>query len=83
MAIAVAHRDAKEFLGGSGLDWTSFSPAAFIEPGERTAKFRLGDNDLIVDAAGTSRISAEDYAIALVDELERPQHIGKRFTIAY
>ena len=83
MAIAVAHRDAKEILRESGLDWTSFSPAAFIEPGERTGKFRLGGDDLIVDSAGTSRISAEDYAIALVDELEHPKHIGERFTVAY
>ncbi len=83
MAIAVAHRDAKEILRASGLDWTSFSPAAFIEPGERTGKFRLGEDDLIVDATRTSRISAEDYAIALVDELEHPKHIGKRFTAAY
>ena len=83
MAIAVAHRDAKEILRQSGLDWTSFSPAAFIEPGERTGKFRVGKDDLIVDEGGTSRISAEDYAIALVDELENPKHIGKRFTAAY
>jgi uncharacterized protein len=83
MAIAVAHRDAKEILRQSGLDWTSFSPAAFIEPGDRTGKFRLGEDDLIVDESGASRISAEDYAIALVDELENPKYIGKRFTAAY
>jgi uncharacterized protein len=83
MAIAVAHRDAKEILRQSGLGWTSFSPAAFIEPGERTAKFRIGEDNLIVDETGTSRISAEDYAVALVDELENPKYIGKRFTAAY
>jgi len=83
MAIAVAHRDAKEILRQSGLDWTSFSPAVFIEPGERTGKFRIGEDDLIADETGASRISAEDYAIALVDELENPKHIGKRFTAAY
>jgi len=83
MAIAIAHRDAKEILRQSGLDWTSFSPATFIEPGERTGKFRIGQDDLIVDETGASRISAEDYAIALVDELENPKYIGKRFTAAY
>ncbi len=83
MAIAIAHRDAKEILRQSGLDWTSFSPAAFIQPGERTGQFRLGQDDLIADETGASRISAEDYAIALVDELETPKNIGKRFTIGY
>jgi len=83
MGIAVAHRDAKQILRESGLAWSNFSPAAFIQPGERTGKFRLGLDDLIVDETGASRISAEDYAIALVDELETPKHIGKRFTIGY
>jgi putative NADH-flavin reductase len=81
--IALAHRDALIILRGADLDWTSLSPAAFIEPGERTGKFRLGDNQLITDAKGESRISAEDYAVALVDELEKPQHIRKRFTLGY
>jgi putative NADH-flavin reductase len=66
------------------IDWTYFSPAAFFEPGERTGKFRLGTDDLIADEKGKSRISMEDYAIALVDELEKPQHSGgQRFTIGY
>lgn len=67
----------------SGLDWTFFSPAAEIGPGARTGKFRLGGDQLVTDADGKSRISYDDYAIALVDELERPQHIRKRFTAAY
>ncbi len=65
------------------LDWTFFSPAAEIGPGERTGQFRLGGDQLVVDANRKSRISYDDYAIALVDELERPQHIKRRFTIAY
>jgi putative NADH-flavin reductase len=65
------------------LDWTFFSPAALIGPGERTGKFRLGADQLIVAADGKSSISYDDYAIALVDELEKPQHIRKRFTIGY
>lgn len=65
------------------LDWTFLSPAAVIAPGERTGQFRLGEDRLVVDAAGESHISAEDYAVALVDELERPAHARRRFTIGY
>jgi putative NADH-flavin reductase len=65
------------------LDWTFFSPAAVIGPGERTGKFRLGGDQLITAADGKSSISYDDYAIALVDELEKPQHIRRRFTIGY
>ena len=65
------------------LDWTFFSPAAFIGPGERTGKFRLGGDQLITATDGKSTISYDDYAIALVDELEKPQHVRKRFTIGY
>jgi len=81
--IALTHADALEVIRQSDLDWTYFSPAAFIQPGKRTGKFRLGDDMLIADDNGNSSISAEDYAIALVDELESPKHIRKRFTIGY
>lgn len=66
-----------------GLDWTFLSPSALIQPGERTGKFRLGNDQLLVDAKGNSSISAEDYAIALVDELEKPAHSRRRFTVGY
>jgi len=69
--------------GENGLDWTFLSPSALIEPGERTGSFRLGKDQLLVDANGQSRISAEDYAIALVDELEKPAHSRRRFTVGY
>ncbi|MCP4562852.1 MAG: NAD(P)-dependent oxidoreductase [Bosea sp.] len=69
--------------GESGLDWTFLSPSALIEPGERTGRFRLGKDQLLVDGNGQSRISAEDYAIALVDELERSAHSRQRFTVGY
>lgn len=69
--------------GESSLDWTFLSPSALIEPGERTGKFRLGKDQLLVDGNGQSRISAEDYAIALVDELETPAHSRQRFTVGY
>lgn len=66
------------------LDWVFFSPAGtFDEKGERTGKFRLGKNDLVVDAEGNSHISVQDYAVAMVDELEKPAHHKERFTIGY
>jgi len=81
--IALAHREALSILKGSSLEWSALSPAALIGPGERTGKFRLGDTALVVDEKGDSRISAEDYAVALVDELEKPQHVRRQFTVAY
>jgi len=83
MAIASAHRDVIPVLKQADLDWTYFSPAAFIEPGKRTGKFRLGGTRLVVNDQGESRISAEDYAVALVDELEHPKHVRQQFTAAY
>lgn len=66
------------------LDWVFFSPAGmFDEKGERTGKFRLGKDDLVVDAEGNSHISVQDYAVAMVDELEKPAHHRERFTIGY
>ncbi|QCK86988.1 NAD(P)-dependent oxidoreductase [Phreatobacter aquaticus] len=67
----------------ASLNWTFLSPSAVISPGERTGKFRLGLDNLLVDGAGNSAISAEDFAIALVDELETPKHSRKRFTVGY
>jgi putative NADH-flavin reductase len=66
-----------------GLDWVFLSPSAFLQPGERTGRFRLGKDDLLVDEAGMSRISLEDYAMAMIDELERPAHHRERFTVGY
>ena len=83
IAIAIAHRDALKLLSGSDLAWTYFSPAGFIQPGERTGKFRLGSTSLITDDKGNSSISAEDYSVALVDELESPKHLRQQFTIGY
>lgn len=83
LPIATSHEQVYKDLKVSGADWTYFAPAGFFEHGERTGKFRLGKDDLIADANGNSRISMEDYAIAAVDELEKPQHRGERFTIGY
>ena len=65
------------------LEWTFLSPSAMIGPGDRTGKFRLGKDQLLVGADGKSRISYPDYAIALVDELEKRAHIRQRFTVGY
>ncbi|MFJ6897446.1 hypothetical protein [Streptomyces hokutonensis] len=63
--------------------WAYFSPAEDIAPGERTGRFRIGSDQLVLDAGGRSRISAEDAAVALVDEAELPRFIQRRFTVGY
>lgn len=68
--------------GESELDWTFLSPSAMFVPGKRTGTFRLGANQLLANEQGSS-ISFEDYAIALVDELEKPAHSRQRFTVGY
>ncbi len=65
------------------IDWVFFSPAGNIAPGERTGTFRLGKDDLIVDKEGNSNISVEDYALAMIDEVEKEAHHQERFTIGY
>jgi len=67
----------------SELDWTMLAPSAHLEPGERTGRFRLGTDSLLVDAEGNSRISLADYAVAMLDELEQPAHSRTRFTVGY
>ncbi|MFI2235488.1 NAD(P)-dependent oxidoreductase [Streptomyces chrestomyceticus] len=84
LQIMHAHGDALDFYRTvSDVRWTNVSPAALIEPGERTGAYRTALDDLVADAEGVSRISAEDYAVALLDEIEKPQHIGERFTVGY
>ena len=70
-------------MNEKAIDWVFFSPAGNIAPGERTGKFRLGKDDLIVDEKGNSNISVEDYAVAMIDELENEKHHQERFTIGY
>jgi putative NADH-flavin reductase len=65
------------------LDWTFLSPSSFIGPGERTGKFRLADNTLLTAPDGKSSISYEDYAVAMIDEVEAAKHIRARFTVGY
>ncbi|MBS0448991.1 MAG: NAD(P)-dependent oxidoreductase [Proteobacteria bacterium] len=81
---ALGARDALLMLRAEpALAWTMLSPPALIQPGERTGRFRLGGDQLLVDAQGKSLISVPDYAVAMIDELERPAHPRARFTVAY
>ena len=89
----------EEFMGGvrplgdfylntlmneNDIDWVFFSPAGVFDPqGKKTSNYRLGKDDLIVDAEGNSHISVQDYADAMVNELEKPAHHKERFTIGY
>ena len=83
-AEALAHVAALDHLRATvDLAWTYLSPAAEIAPGERTGVFRLGDDQLVSDEKGDSHISAEDYAVAVLDEAENPRHVGRRFTLGY
>lgn len=65
------------------LDWTMLSPSAIIAPGQRTGKFRLGTDQLLIDDNGQSHISVEDYAVAMIDELAQHKHARQRFTVGY
>ncbi|MFJ6384323.1 NAD(P)-dependent oxidoreductase [Kitasatospora sp. NPDC092039] len=79
--IMHAHGEALDYYRTvSDLRWTVLSPAAEIGPGERTGRYRTGLEQLLTDAEGRSRITVPDYAVALVDEIEQPEHIGERFT---
>lgn len=84
--VALAHREALGVLRadpGRDVDWTYVSPPALIEPGARTGKYRTGKDQLLTDEGGLSRISAEDYAVAVLDELEEPRSVRQRMTVAY
>ncbi|MGW7008794.1 NAD(P)-dependent oxidoreductase [Streptomyces sp. NPDC054933] len=84
LQIMHAHGEALDFYGTvRDVPWTNICPAAQIEPGERTGSYRTALDDLVVDDKGDSRISAEDFAVAVVDEIENPQHIGERFAVGY
>ncbi len=65
------------------LDWVFVSPSMMLGPGERTGVFRLGKDDLLVAADGSSSISYEDLAVAILDEMETPKHHRERFTVGY
>ena len=81
--LAIAHAKAYEIYSESDLDWTYCSPPAQIIDGRRTGQFRIGTDKLILDESDRSTISAEDYAAAIIDEVEDPYFLRARFTVAY
>ncbi|MFD5575060.1 NAD(P)-dependent oxidoreductase [Streptomyces cadmiisoli] len=84
LQVMHAHGDALDlYRTVTDVPWTNCSPPATIEPGERTGTYRTDLDDLIMDDHGNSYISTEDYAVALLDEIENPQHTGERFTVGY
>ena len=81
---ALATREALNLLRKEpSLEWSFLSPSADLFSGTRTGKFRLGMDQLLRDANGESRISVQDYAVAMIDEVEKSQHIRQRFTLGY
>jgi uncharacterized protein len=83
LPIATSHEKALGVLRGSDINWTYLSPGAYFVHGERTGTFRLGTKELVMDAKGGSKISFADYAIALVDEIEKPAHQRGSFSVGY
>ncbi|MPY49351.1 NAD(P)-dependent oxidoreductase [Streptomyces acidicola] len=84
LQIMHAHGDALDYYRTvTDVDWTNISPAAMIEPGTRTGSYRTALDDLITDDDGNSTITVEDYAVALLDEIEQPSHRRQRFTVGY
>ncbi|WP_426132663.1 NAD(P)-dependent oxidoreductase [Pseudomonas sp. PWP3-1b2] len=80
---AQAARDAlTQLRTNTALEWTFLSPAAFLTPGERSGQYRVGGEQLLMDGDKPAGISVQDLAVAIVDELERPQHVRARFTVA-
>ena len=81
---ALATREALAHLRQEpALEWSYLSPSADLFPGSRTGQFRLGTDQMLKDAKGASRISVQDYAKAMIDELEKPAHVRRRFTVGY
>jgi uncharacterized protein len=71
------------FRAVTDLDWTYVSPAAVIQPGEKTGSYRLGGDQLLVDDEGNSEISAADFALAIADLVEQGSHVRERVTAAW
>lgn len=82
-AESLAMRSVRDLVRASDADWTLVVPSGQIGPGKRTGEFRLGGSAMLFDADGKSEISAEDFAVAILDEIERPAHRREMFTVAY
>ena len=83
LPIALSHSKAFAMLKATSIDWTYIAPPAFFDPGERTGHYRTSDDHLVTGADGQSRISMEDYAIAMVDELENHKHPRARLAVGW
>jgi uncharacterized protein len=84
LQVMHAHGEALDYYRTvTDVEWTNISPAAHIALGERTGAYRSALDDLVTDASGESSISVEDFAVAVIDEVERPQHRQQRFTVAH
>lgn len=84
LPVMYSHGEALTFLRTvEDVPWVNISPSAQIAPGERTGAYRTAGEDLIVDANGVSTISAEDFAVAVLDEVENSTHFQERFTVGY
>jgi uncharacterized protein len=81
--LAIAHLQAYNLYKASNLNWSFVCPAGEIAPGDRTGNFQVGADRLLTNKQGESRISAEDYAIAFMDEVEQSKYIHHRMTVAY
>jgi len=80
----LGHTQVLEYFRGlKDVNWTFMSPPQRIEPGKRTGEFRVGGDQLLKDEKGESRISMEDFAVAVMNEIEKPQHVRARFTVGY
>lgn len=82
---ALGAREALEAIKGeAALEWTFLSPPVFLnlQGGARTGKYRLGGDEVLMDGGKPAGISVEDLAVAILDEIEKPAHIRKRFTVA-
>jgi putative NADH-flavin reductase len=80
---AKGYRDALNVLRLSNRPWTYVSPSAELYAGARTGRVRIGGDQFLIDGAGWSHISYEDFAFAILDEIEEPRHIRRRFTVGY
>ncbi|KQL34642.1 NAD(P)-dependent oxidoreductase [Psychrobacillus sp. FJAT-21963] len=75
-------KNLEDLKASEGIQWTFVSPAAFFNPeGKRTGAYQKGKDNFIVNAKGESYVSYADYAVAVVDEIENPQHVNERFTV--
>ncbi|WP_249599027.1 NAD(P)-dependent oxidoreductase [Peribacillus frigoritolerans] len=71
-----------DLQNATDIQWTFISPSAFFDPqGNRTGGYKLGKDNLLVNSKGESYVSYADFALAVLDEIENPQHINQRFTI--